>query len=252
MKILFFFFLLYVLLCVYLYITQKNRVFDRKWAKEYIPKIVKKIYFHSSIGSLEGAFVKNGEKLPLVLYFSGNANNVIEFLDKVATKIEGYNFIGFNYPGYVNSEGRPSEENFYKVASEIFEYYKPDFVIGRSIGSAVAAYLASKYKFKGLVLITPFDSIVSIAKQKYPFIPVEWLLKYKFPEADFVSKSNIPTVIIALKKDNIIPQKSLDNLIKNIKNLKDIIWLDGVSHGQIYEYEEIEKIIKKALDGLQK
>jgi len=248
MKILFSFLFLYVLICGYLYFTQESKVFNRKYAKEYTPKTAKKIYFNSSIGKLEGAFTKNCENCPLVLYFSGNANNVIEFLDNIAPKIKNYNFIGFNYPGYVNSEGTPSEENFYLVAEEIFKKYKPDFIIGRSIGTAVASYLASKYKFRGLLLITPFDSITSIAKQKYPFIPVALLLKYKFPEAEFLSKSSIPTVVIALKNDNVIPEKSLNNLLKNIKNLKEIIWLDGVSHGKIYHYPHIEKVIKKALD----
>jgi len=247
MKILFSFLFLYILICGYLYFTQDSKVFNRKYAKEYTPKTAKKIYFNSSVGKLEGAITKNCENCPLVLYFSGNANNVIEFLDTVAPKIKNYNFIGFNYPGYVNSEGTPSEKNFYLVADEIFKKYKPDFLIGRSIGTAVASYLASKYKFKGLVLITPFDSIVSIAKQKYPFILVDLLLKYKFPETEFLSKSSIPTVVIALKNDDVIPKKSLNNLLKNIKN-KDIIWLDGVSHGGIYHYPHIEKVIKKALD----
>ena len=250
MKILFSFLFLYILICGYLYFTQDSKVFNRKYAKEYTPKTAKKIYFNSSVGKLEGAITKNCENCPLVLYFSGNANNVIEFLDTVAPKIKNYNFLGFNYPGYVNSEGTPNEKNFYLVADEIFKKYKPDFIIGRSIGSAVASYLASKYKFKGLVLITPFDSIVSIAKQKYPFIPVDLLLKHKFPEAEFLSKSSVPTVVIALKNDDVIPKKSLNNLLKNIKN-KDIIWLDGVSHGGVYNYPNIEKIIKKALDGFK-
>ena len=252
MKILFFLLFIYFAIYGYLYFTQDEKVFNRKWAKEYNPKIAQKIYFDSSVGRLEGAFVKNCENCPLVLYFSGNANNVIEFLDIVAPKIKEYNFVGFNYPGYAGSKGSPSEENFYKVASEIFEKYKPDFVIGRSIGTAVAANLASKYKFKGLLLITPFDSIVSIARQKYPFIPVNLLLKYKFNEAEFISKTAVPTVVIALKNDDVIPEKSLKNLLKHIKNLKDIIYLEGVIHGRIYEYPHIEKLIQKALDELQK
>jgi len=238
-------------MCGYLYFTQDSKIFNRKYAKEYIPKTAKKIYLNSSMGKLEGAFTKNCKNCPLVLYFSGNANNVIEFLDNIAPKIKNYNFIGFNYPGYVNSEGTPSEKNFYIAADEIFKKYKPDFLIGRSIGTAVASYLASKYKFKGLVLITPFDNLISIAKQKYPFIPVDLLLKYKFPEVEFLSKSNVPTIIIALKNDDVIPKKSLNNLLKKIKSLREIIWLDNVSHGGIYHYPNVEKIIKKALEKLQ-
>ncbi len=255
MKIFSFFLFLFIVyggVCTYLYIIQDQKIFNKKWAKPYTPKLAKKICFDSSVGKLEGAYLENGKNLPLVLYFSGNANNAIEFIDKIAPKIKNYNFLAFNYPGYAGSEGKSSEKNFYKTADEIFKRYKPDFVIGRSIGTAVASYLASKYKFKGLILITPFDSIVSIAKEKYPFIPVSLLLKYKFNEAEFISKSDIPTVVIALKHDNVIPQKSLKNLLKKIKNLKDLIIIDGVTHGGIYEYPHIEKLIKKALDELQK
>jgi len=242
---------LYGVVVSYFYFTQDEKIFNTKYATDYSPKIAKKIYFNSSEGKLEGAEVVNCKECPLVLYFSGNANNVIEFLDKTASKIKGFNFIGFNYPGYANSEGKPSEEALKKTAEEIFQKYKPDFVIGRSLGSSIAAYLASKYKFKGLILITPFDSIASIAKQKYPFLPVDLLLKYKFNEAEFMQKSDIPTIIIALKNDDVIPKKSLENLIKNIKNLKKVIYLDGISHGRLYEYKGIEKIIQKSLDSLK-
>ena len=251
MKILFFLLFIYFVICAYLYFFQDEKVFNKKWAKSYAPKIAKKIYFNSSLGKLEGAIVKNKENAPLVLYFSGNANNVIEFLDQIAPKIKEYNFIGFNYPGYAGSEGVPNEDNFYKIADEIFQKYKPDFVIGRSIGTAVASYLASKYKFKGLLLITPFDNLITIAKEKYPFIPVNLLLKYKFPESKFLSKSNIKTIVIALKKDDLIPQISLQNLLKNIKNLKEVIYIDGVKHGEIYKFPHIEKLIQNSLNKLK-
>lgn len=65
---------------IYLYLTQDNKIFNRKWAKPYEPKIARKVYFKTSDGTiLEGAYTKNGDNLPLVLYFSGNANNIIEF-----------------------------------------------------------------------------------------------------------------------------------------------------------------------------
>jgi len=251
MKILFSLFFLYFLICAYVYFTQKSKIFNRKYAKEYSPKTAKKIYFNSSIGKLEGAYTENCKNCPLVLYFSGNANNVIEFLDLIAPKIKNYNFVGFNYPGYVNSEGSPSEDNFYKTADEIFEKYKPDFVIGRSIGTAVAAYLASKHNFKGVLLITPFSSIECIAEDKYPFLPVKLLLKYKFNEAGFLSKSNIPISIIALKNDDVIPSKCLNKLLKSIKNLKGIIYLEGEKHANIYSHPKIIESIRDSLDKIR-
>ena len=250
-KLFFALFVGYISLCAYLYFTQNKKIFNKKYATPYTPKITKIIYFKTDDGiKLEGGFTKNGQNLPLVLYFSGNANNVLEFLDKIAPKIKNYNFIGFNYPGYAKSAGKPSEKNILKYANEIYNKYKPDFVIGRSLGSAVASYLASKHNFKGLLLITPFDSIEHIAKIDYPYLPVKWLLKYKFKEIEFIKKSFVPTSIIAIKNDDVIPKECLDNLIKNIPNLKKIFWLKNIKHGEIYKYPKIDKIIKKGLDIL--
>jgi len=234
---------------IYLYVTQESKIFNRKWAKPYEPKIAKKISFTTSDEiKLEGAFTKNGENLPLVLYFSGNANNVIEFLDNVAPKIKDYNFIGFNYPGYAGSEGKPCEKCILKYALEIFDKYKPNIIIGRSLGSAVASYVASKRKIEKLVLITPFDSIVNVAKSKYPFLPVEKLVKYKFNEAEWIKNTDVPVSVLLVKNDDIIPQQNIDNLLKNIKNLHKKITIDGVKHGYVYEYQGIEKVIEELLN----
>ena len=247
-KILFFFLFLYTAAVSYLYFTQDEKIFNRKFAKEYKPQHIKTIYFKTSDGiKLEGGFVKNGDNLPLVLYFSGNANNVLEFLDNTAVNLKNYNFIAFNYPGYANSEGKPCEKCVLKYALEIYDKYHPDIIIGRSLGSAVASFVASKRKIKALVLITPFDNIENIAKYKYPFFPIHLLLKYKFNETKFISKTTSPVYIIALKNDNVIPKKSLNHLLSHIKNLKEIIYLDNISHGKIYTHPDIIKILNKTL-----
>jgi len=233
---------------IYLYATQDNKIFNRKWAKPYEPTIAKKITFKTSDGIvLEGAYIENGKNLPLVLYFSGNANNVIEFLDKTASKITEYNFIGFNYPGYAGSKGKPCEKCILKYALEIFDKYKPEIIIGRSLGSAVAAYVASKRSIKKLILITPFDSIVNIAKSKYPFLPVEKLVKYKFNEVEWVKNVKTPVNVLLVENDDIIPQENIDNLMKNISNLNKKITISGIKHGNIYEYKDIEKVIRELL-----
>ena len=234
-----------------MYFIQDKKIFKRKWAKPYEPKIAKKIYFKTNNGIiLEGAFIKNEENLPLILYFGGNANNVIEFLDTVAIKIKNFNFIGFNYPGYAKSQGKPCEKCIEKYALEIFDTYKPSVLIGRSLGTAVASYVASKRNIKGIILITPFDSIEHIAKEKYPFFPISLLLKYKFNEVDFISKTKAPVIIIALKNDDIISNTSLKNLTAHIKNLKQITYLNGINHANIYNHPQIVKILKKALLNL--
>lgn len=242
-------FFIYIGAALYLYLTQDSKIFNRKWAKPYEPVVAEKIYFITSDGiKLEGAYTKNGEKLPLVLYFSGNANNVIEFLDKIAPKIKNYNFIGFNYPGYAGSEGKPCEKCILKYALEIYDKYKPQIVIGRSLGTAVASYVAYKRPVKKLVLITPFDSILNIAKNKYPLLPVEVLVKYKFNEYLWVKELNIPVSVLLVKDDDIIPEENINNLLTHIKHLDKKITVSGVKHGNVYEYENITEVLKQLLD----
>ena len=196
---------------------------------------------------LEGGYVENKKNGPLVLYFSGNANNVLEFLDNIATKIKNFNFIGFNYPGYAGSEGKPCERCILKYACEIFDKYKPEIIIGRSLGSAVATYVASKRKIKKLILITPFDSIEEIAKIKYPFLPVKLMLKHKFKEIDWIKKVKAPVYVILAENENLIPKKCIENLLINIPNLKSIKVIKNSTHTDILQHKTIIKILKNYL-----
>jgi pimeloyl-ACP methyl ester carboxylesterase len=245
MKIIFTLISLYFLAMLYLFLTQDKKVFQTQYATYYSPTHVKKIYFKTSDGLiLEGGKVGNAKEL--VLYFGGNANNVLEFLDKTAYKIKDFSFIAFNYPGFGNSEGKPSEQNILKYAIELFDKYKPSHLIGRSLGSAVASYVSSKRKVKTLLLITPFDSIEEIAKSRYPIFPISILLKHKFKEIEFLKHSKATKInAIFVENDNIIPIKSTNHLLKEIKFNKTITI--KASHGRIYEYPHIEKIIEKLL-----
>jgi len=233
---------------LYFYLTQDNKIFNKKFAKKYIPKKAKLIYFKTSDNILlEGGYVENKKNGPLVLYFSGNANNVLEFLDNIATKIKNFNFIGFNYPGYARSQGKPCERCILKYACEIFDKYKPEIIIGRSLGSAVATYVASKREIKKLILITPFDSIEEIAKIKYPFLPLKLILKHKFKEIDWIKKVKAPVYVILAENENLIPKKCIENLLINIPNLKSIKVIKNSTHIDILQHETIIKILTNYL-----
>jgi len=233
---------------LYFYITQNKKIFNKKLAKVYTPKKAKLIYFKTSDNILlEGGYVENKKNAPLVLYFSGNANNVLEFLDNIATKIKNFNFIGFNYPGYAGSQGKPCERCILNYAIQIFDKYKPDILIGRSLGTAVATYVSSKREIQKLILITPFDSIEHIAKIKYPFLPVSLMLKHKFKEIDWIKKVKAPVYVILAENENLIPKKCVENLLKNIPNLKSVKVIKNATHGNILQNEETIDVLKSFL-----
>jgi len=240
--------ILYLIAIAYLYFMQEKLIFKKQYALPYLPTNVKVIHFTTSNGiTLEGGLLEHGDNLPLVLYFGGNGANVLHFLDDVAYKIKNYNFIAFNYPGYGNSKGTPSQEQILKYALEITNKYKPDIVIGRSLGTAVASYVASKIAIKSVVLITPFDSIENVAQKRYPIFPVKYILKHPFRELEFLKKSKASTInALFVYNDEVIPRKSIENLQKQIKFNKSIT-IDA-SHNQIYQYPTIDRVIKKLLE----
>jgi len=245
--IVFFILVLYVGAAAYLYLTQDKKVFKNYLAKEYIPRHAKILNFITSDGlKFQGAYLENKKNAPLILYFSGNANNVIEFIDKTGPEIKNYNFIGFNYPGYAGSDGKPCEKCILKYAVEIYERYKPDIVMGRSLGSAVATFVANQRNVKKVVLITPFDSVENLAKSKYPFFPISILLKYKFKEYEWIKQVQAPVSVLYVKNDEIVSRESLENLLKNIKNLHKLIEINA-SHADIYEDKKLPHKIEEAL-----
>ena len=251
LKMLFLILALYIGASYYLYSTQKDKIFNRKYVQKITPKVAKKVEFKTSDGTvLEGAFVKNGNNLPLVLYFGGNGSNVISFLDDTATKIKDFNFIGFNYPGYGNSQGEPSQEKVIKYADEIYKKYKPDIVAGRSLGTAVAINVAATNRAKKVLLITPIDSILNIAKAKYPYLPVSMLLKEKF-QADIWAKDlDAKVAVILVEDENIVPKKSVENILKSLKNVVYKTTIKGANHIDIYS-KDVAKELEKALKALQ-
>ncbi len=239
--------IIYIFALGYLYFWQDKLIFLNSYSKGYTPRNIKVVKFKTSDGiTLEGGYLEHKKGLPLVLYFGGNAANVLYFLDDRAIEIKNYNFIAFNYPGYGNSQGKPSEKAILKYALEIANKYNPQKIIGRSLGTAVASYVASKVKVDTLLLITPFDSIENVAQNKYSIFPVKLLIKHKFPELKWLKSSKAKKInAIFVKKDEVIPKESIKNL-KNSMEFNKTVTLNA-SHNYIYDYKDISKIIDKLL-----
>lgn len=246
-KLLLFLSLLYIAASLFLYLFQERLIFKRVYAKPYQPTYAKIVKFKTSDGIvLEGGIVEHNKTLPKVLYFGGNASNVLIFLDKTAQRIQKYNFIAFNYPGYGNSQGKPSQKRILKYALEITKHYRPDLIIGRSLGTAVASYVSTQYKVERLLLITPFDSIENIAKNRYPIFPISILLKHKFPELLYLKKSKAKCInALFVKNDEVIPQEDIQNLQSSFK-FNRVVTIEA-EHNLIYNYKSIERVIASLL-----
>ena len=124
---------------------------------------------------------------PLILYFGGNAEEVSWLLAELS-RMPGWAALLVNYRGYDLSQGRPSQAALFRDALALYDKVVQRaevdpgrvVVIGRSLGTGVATYLASQRPVAGVVLVSPFDNMVEVARGVYPFLPVDLLLRHRF------------------------------------------------------------------------
>jgi pimeloyl-ACP methyl ester carboxylesterase len=151
-------------------------------------------------------------RAPLVIYFGGNAEEVSWMLDW-APRMPGHALLAINYRGYGRSEGRPGERELFADALAVHRYAlsRPDVdpesihAFGRSLGSGVAVHLAAERTLAGVVLVTPFDSIVAVAQSLYPFLPVRLMLRHPFDSLARAPSIRAPLLTIAAGRDRVVP-----------------------------------------------
>lgn len=149
-----------------------------------------------------------------ILYCHGNAGNIGDRIDKLYRfYLSGFNVFMFDYQGYGQSTGTPSEEGIYAsglaaydylIATGLLKRHDTLIVYGTSLGGSVAAHIAANRKVHGIVLENAFVSLRSIAATHYAFIP-GFLIPNRFRTLDDLKKTRIPKLIFHAKDDQIVP-----------------------------------------------
>ena len=156
-----------------------------------------------------------------ILYFGGNAESMAGSADYIAQQFPTFTVYLMDYRGYGSSTGEATEEGIYSDALKLYDTIKPQHnrisIGGRSLGSGVAIYVASKREVSKLALITPYDSIVSVAEDRYPIYPVSFLLEDKYDSISRVKDIEARTFIVMAENDRIISRKHTQELIAAFK-----------------------------------
>src|SRR5256714_14674811 len=143
-----------------------------------------------------------------------------------------------NYRGYGASEGSPSEAAISADALQWYDYaaseLKPSSiaVFGRSLGSGPAVFLASEKNISKVVLVTPFDSLIEVAKRHYPFLPVTLMLRHQFDSIGRAPKISAPLLCLAAARDEVIPSAHARKLHDAWGGPKRWIELAGAGHNR--------------------
>ena len=191
-----------------------------------------------------------------LVYFGGNAEDVSGNLPD-AKKYAASVIYFVNLCGYGSSTGKPSQDAFYKNSLDIYDYLvekeriQPDSIIimGRSLGSAVAVYLNANRGANGLILVTPFYSIINLAPVAMRLLfPLHIMLKHKFDNIKYIRNINNRVLILAASNDEVISDGSTKLLAQAVSGNSKYVVVKNTNHQTIANdsyYLEINNFINR-------
>lgn len=152
-----------------------------------------------------------------LLYFGGNAEDVAGNLASFHDAFPDHSLFLVNYRGYGGSSGRPTEAGLRADALAVHDYVRKAHariaVMGRSLGSGVAVQLASEREVERLVLVAAYDSLVNVARNYFPWLPVGLLLRDRYDSASRARLIDAPVLVVIAADDEIIPRSRSEALV---------------------------------------
>ncbi|MEI6378192.1 MAG: alpha/beta fold hydrolase [Candidatus Falkowbacteria bacterium] len=147
----------------------------------------------------------------LLIYFGGNAEELSYELVEIP-RLAGWSIALINYRGYGQSGGQPSQDKLFADALSIYDHFakrtdinKDKIVImGRSLGTTVATYLASRRPSCQVILISPISSMVDVAQSHYPYLPASFLMQEKFLAINYAATIKTPLFYIYADQDKVV------------------------------------------------
>jgi pimeloyl-ACP methyl ester carboxylesterase len=240
--------LIYIALCLALFLAQRSFIYypQPKTTGDHSPTLTLNVN-----GERILVAIRRGSGPDAIIYFGGNAETASYSLPTLTDAFPERSVYAMNYRGYGGSTGKPSETALIADALSLFDRVHVDhphiIVLGRSLGSGVAIHIASERQVERLVLITPYDSLLTIAASQFRFFPLRWLMLDKFESWRYAPKVTAPTQLIAAQNDEIIPAASTDALYKHLpQSLTTLTVIPGVGHNTISESPEYIPLLRKA------
>jgi fermentation-respiration switch protein FrsA (DUF1100 family) len=247
--------LAYLVINLFIYFYQRNLLYnpsENNYLNDTINFNYKEIFIETDKNiKLKSWFInKDLKKFKTVVFFHGNAGNLLNRVHKIneLNKLD-INILLTSWRGFSGNKGKPSEKNLYYDAQQIIDWLKvqgldnKDIVLyGESLGTGVATELASKNNFGGIILESPFTSMVDTAKIYYPYLPVNFLLKDRYDSKSKISDIKTPILIMHGKMDNIVPQQMGLELFEKANNPKYSYFPEDDDHMMNYNEQLLNKI----------
>ena len=216
--ILLIFVLTYFLILISTYIFQRNLLYhpseDNYLGDELDVQIEKvRIKTQDNIELIAWYHNKNIDKFKTILFLHGNAGSLKNRIHKINHFEDlNVNFLLVAWRGFNGNAGKPTEKGLYQDARSAVEWLKHKghaenniIIYGESLGTGIATEIAQNKNFAGIILESPFTSMIAAGKDKYPYLPVRLLLKDKYESDKKIKNIKSPILIMHGKVDNIVP-----------------------------------------------
>jgi dienelactone hydrolase len=189
---------------------------------------------------------------PGVLYFGGRSEEVSWVARDTGRMFPGMTVLAMNYRGYGGSSGIPGEQAIMNDAAMLWEWlaahHRVDAqrmaVVGRSLGSGVAVQVAAQRPVASLVLVTPYDSLVSLARRRFfRTVPVQWLLRHRFESVKFASRLQTRILVLRAEEDVVIPAAHTDTFVASLPSMPLDQTIAGSDHCTIPYLEATQQAV---------
>lgn len=175
-----------------------------------------------------------------VLVLHGNAGCAFQcarYAD-VIQQVAALDVFMVEYPGYADRSGKPTERTLYDAAKEALALLPKDlpiYLVGESLGTGVACYLASYHpdQISGIALLGPYTCLADVGKAHFPFLPVRLLICDRFPSEDFLRKYHGPVAMLVGGRDEVVTPQLGRLLYESYAGPKRLWEFPGYGHGAV-------------------
>jgi len=235
---------IYTVLALFLYVSQSRLIYYPDLPSRTLVTTPHRIGLaHESVElatqdgeTLSAWFVPAPDARATLLFAHGNAGNISHRLDSIRLFNElGLAVFIFDYRGYGESSGKPSEQGTYTDAETAWDYLTAErgidpeeiVVFGRSLGAAIAAHLAHRHTPKALIVESAFTSVPDFGAEQYPLFPVRLLARIRYDTRSTLQGIHAPLLVVHSAEDEIIPYHHGEQIHATANEPKHLLTIRG-------------------------